>query len=172
MLRFRIEETTWMEMSASMRRRQLAPALLLALLGFSCGGGGTSSSMPTAPVPAPPAPVPPTVANLAGTWSGTLESSNFSTRVISLEAFQSAGNCVDGAWATEPREWAGAISGFTSVGSFSGSISFEGPSGCGGAGTISGDVSVDTLTWTSTGFSAGNCPQGTPQSVVVKLRRQ
>jgi hypothetical protein len=150
------------------------PALFLAVaLIFSCSGGGTTSSQPNPPAPTPPNPLPASVANLAGKWSGSLESSNLATRTISAEMIQSAINCVDGAWATDPPEWAGAISGLTATGSFSGLISFEGTSGCTGVANISGDVGADSLIWTSTGFSANNnCTQGTPQVVVIRLQRQ
>jgi hypothetical protein len=146
------------------------PALLCgAVMTFSCSGGTTSSQ---GNPPTPLNPLPTNVANLAGKWVGTLESSNFSTRTISLDAVQGSVNCVDGAWASVPAEWAGAISGLTGTGSFSGLMSFEGPSGCSGVANIAGDVGDDTLTWSSTGFTASNCTQGTPQSVVLKLKRQ
>jgi hypothetical protein len=107
---------------------------------------------------------------MEGTWSGTLESSNFPTRSISLMVFQ-AGNCVDGAWTTVPPDWAGAISGYAGTASFAGSISFEGAPGCTAAATVSGDVAADKMTLTTGGFPSGNCPQGTPQAVVIRLQR-
>jgi hypothetical protein len=160
----------------SVRRRAIGGFVLAAAISVSgCG----SASRPDVSVPSTPAPVPSPspapsqeVASLAGQWLGTLESSNFAPRTISLEAFQTAINCVDGAWASVPQEWAGAISGLTGVGSFSGFMSFEGSGGCTGIASVSGDVGVDSLTWTSTGFTAGKCPQGTPQSVVIRMRRR
>jgi hypothetical protein len=113
-------------------------------------------------------------ANVAGNWTGSLQSDNFPSRTISVLAFQS-GTCVDGAWNTEPGEWVGAISGYADVGSFSGSISFQrpadGPGKCGGIGTFSGEVGENTIRWTSTGFT-GECAGGFPQSVTITLKRQ
>jgi hypothetical protein len=133
----------------------------------------SSPSTPSPPAPTPgPAAVAP--ANVAGNWTGTLQSDNFAPRTISILAFQS-GNCVDGAWKTDPAEWVGAISGFADVGSFSGSISFQrpadGPGKCGGIGTFSGEVSENTIRWTSTGFT-GECAGGFPQAVTITLKRQ
>jgi hypothetical protein len=149
----------------------------MALLGYGCGG--TSSPAPTMPSPSPggqpnPSPGPTTPANVAGNWTGTLESPGFVTRTITVLAFQ-GGTCVDGAWRTEPAEWVGAISGYADVGSFSGSISFQrpadGPGKCGGVAMVSGEVGENTLRWTSAGFT-GDCQGGLPQSVTITLRRQ
>src|SRR5262249_47398590 len=96
--------------------------LLAAVLAATCSG--ESSARPAAPAPAaaaapvPPAPSEP--ANVAGTWTGTLEATGLAPRRITILAFQ-GGTCVDGAWRTEPAEWVGAISGYADVGSFSGS---------------------------------------------------
>jgi len=126
------------------------------------------------PAPNPPTPTPAGPANVAGTWIGTLESSDFAPRTISILAFQ-GGNCVDGAWKTEPPEWVGAVSGFADVASFSGSVSIErpadGPGKCAGIATFSGAVGSDTIKWTSPGFT-GACAGGLPQSVTLTLRRQ
>jgi hypothetical protein len=156
-----------------------ATCLVLAVLALGCGGGD-SSSMPTSPLPSPtptptPTPTPPMApANVGGNWTGTLESSGFATRNISIVAFQ-GGTCVDGAWNTNPAEWVGAISGVADVGSFSGSVSFErpadGPGKCGGIATFSGEVGADTIKWTSPGFT-GSCAGGLPQAVTITLRRQ
>ncbi len=160
-----------------------ATCLVIAVLALGCGGGGSSSSTPVSPSPTPtptptptpnPTPAPAVPANVAGNWAGTLESSGFATRNISIVAFQ-GGTCVDGAWNTDPPEWVGAISGFADVASFSGSVSFErpadGPGKCGGIATFSGEVGADTIKWTSPGFT-GSCAGGLPQAVTITLRRQ
>jgi hypothetical protein len=110
--------------------------------------------------------------NVAGTWTGTLESSNFAPRTVSFDVVQ-GGSCVDGAWMTSPSEWAGAISGYADTTSFSGSVSIERVADkCTGITNISGDVGTNTLRWTSTGFT-GNCSGGAlPQSVILTLQRQ
>jgi hypothetical protein len=140
--------------------------LLGTLLNLACSGGSSSS-----PSPSPPGPPPAPPASVAGTWTGTLESSNLAPRTISLDVVQ-GGNCVDGAWTTSPPEWDGAISGFAGSASFSGSMSIERPADkCNGIASVSGEVGADTLRWTSTGFT-GTCSGGLPQSVVVTLTRQ
>jgi hypothetical protein len=149
-------------------------AWVLFVVSISCSGGGGTSSGPN-PTPAPSGSPPADVANVAGTWRGTFESSNFATHTITLDVQQIAVNCVDGAWASDPPGWAGAISGLAGTGSFAGAISFEAGSGCNGYASISGEVGASTLTWTSAGFTVGSgsgCPQGIPQSVVLKLQRQ
>jgi hypothetical protein len=172
--------------AASARRHivwALARATCLLAAIFACGGGGDTplSSTPTpmspsppSPSPGPASPSPAAPANVAGNWTGTLESSGFATRTISILAFQ-GGTCVDGAWRTDPPEWSGAISGFADVSSFSGSVSFErpadGPGKCAGIATFSGAVGTDAIRWTSEGFT-GTCAGGLPQSVTMILRRQ
>ena len=155
---------------------------LAAAICLNCSGGTSSQPAPTlspapgapSPTPTVDAPTPAVPADVAGKWIGTIESANFATRTISALAFQS-GTCVDGAWGTEPKEWAGAISGDAGVKSFTGSISFErpadGPGKCGGIATFSGEVGADTIRWTSTGFT-GECAGGFPQAVTITLRRQ
>jgi hypothetical protein len=158
-----------------------ATCLIAAIFTCGCGGDTPLSSTPTpmspsppSPSPGPASPSPAAPANVAGNWTGTLESSGFATRTISILAFQ-GGTCVDGAWRTDPPEWSGAISGFADVSSFSGSVSFErpadGPGKCAGIATFSGAVGTDTIRWTSEGFT-GTCAGGLPQSVTMILRRQ
>jgi hypothetical protein len=140
-------------------------ALVLAAASFGCTSAAPSPS---------PAPLPSPVVKIAGTWSGTLESENFSTRTITMTVVQ-GGNCVDGVWTSGASDWTGAISGFAGADSFSGQISFEAvtESGrCTGVGDTSGQVGTDTLRWTSTGFTAvGQCSGTLPKTIVISLRR-
>ncbi len=81
------------------------------------------------------------------------------------------------AWGTVPSEWAGAISGYAGVDSFSGLMSFEGsgPAGrCTATGALAGRVDEKTMTfeWTAPGGNLGTCAGVFPQSAVVRLRRQ
>jgi hypothetical protein len=110
---------------------------------------------------------------MAGRWVGTLESTNFTTRVISMEIFQT-GDCVDGGWTSQPDEWAGALSGLADVGAFEGIVSLERSSGgtrCSGIAIVSGEVRRDSITLRGSGFS-GQCPGGMPQNVAIVLRKQ
>jgi hypothetical protein len=149
--------------------------LAIALLGCGCGSTVTPAA-PTNPshTPEPVRPVPTNPVNMAGNWTGTLESSRFAPRTITVLIFQT-GACVDGAWKTDPEEWVGAVSGYADVASFSGSVSFQRPGDgvgrCSGVGTFSGEVGADTIRWTSTGFT-GDCAGGLPDTVTMTLRRQ
>jgi hypothetical protein len=140
---------------------------LIALLGTACGSSTPSSG------PGPTAPGGP-FADLSGTWTGTFESVNFSTRNITLTVVQS-GNCVDGAWINSGSDWHGAISGVATADSFSGFLSFErsasGGGQCDATGAVSGPAgstmrfTVDSLT------PVGNCSGDLPKGVIVTLHR-
>jgi len=147
-------------------------AAVAAALVFQAGCGSSSaSSTPTGPAPGPGG-----FANVAGTWTGTFQSSRLAARTITLTAVQ-GGNCVDGAWLSTPAEWSGAISGFADATSFSGQISFERTESggrCVAIGDVSGEVGADTLQWTSSGLTltgGKNCTDP-PQALVITLRRQ
>jgi hypothetical protein len=108
--------------------------------------------------------------NVAGTWTGTLES-ELGTQTITLTVVQLA-NCVDGTWISGGQDSRGAISGFADASSFSGQLSFE-RGRCSAIGTVSGAVGSDTLRWTGTGLKPiGPCSEPLPQSIVVTMRRQ
>ena len=150
-----------------MRVGAIGSALVIAVAAFGC-----SSSSPSTPSAAPP---PGPVVNIAGTWSGTLESDNLPTRTITMTVVQ-GGSCVDGAWTTGGSEWTGAISGYAGADSFSGQISIEavtdGGARCTGVTDTSGPVGTDTLRWTSTGFTAaGSCSGALPETIVLSLQR-
>src|SRR5215831_2845168 len=97
--------------------RRFVSWLVVVVAASACG---SSTSSPTTPSTNGGGPV----VNLAGVWTGTLESSNFPTRTVTLTVVQ-GGSCVDGAWNSSTSDWTGAISGFAATDSFSGQISFE-----------------------------------------------
>ena len=115
--------------------------------------------------------------NVAGNWSGTLESSSFPTKTIAARFFQEV-DCVDGTWNTtssEPR-WVGGISAFAVPGALDGNMSFEFTvSGklCSGVGILKGTATdnLASLTWTLTGYNTENCTSGVPSQMMVKLQR-
>jgi hypothetical protein len=114
--------------------------------------------------------------NIAGTWSGTFESANFSVHRVTMTVYQ-AYNCVDGVWTTSTSDWTGAISGYAGADSFSGQISFErlaeGGGKCTAVGDITGQADSGALRWTSNNFKPiGSCSGDVPQSVVLTLQRQ
>ncbi len=142
-------------------------ALLAALiLSNACSQGPD-----TAPSPGPSSGP---FVNIAGEWTGTLESANLAARVVTLTAVQ-AGNCVDGVWQDESG-WSGAISGFAGATGYDGQISLErsDASGrCTAVATVSGQVTDRQLRWAGTGFTAiGACAGSLPESIVLTLLRR
>jgi hypothetical protein len=113
---------------------------------------------------------------MAGNWTGTVKSSNFPTRNITLVVSQ-GDSCVDGEWHDATLDWKGAISGFASADSFSGQLSFErtdaGGGKCQAAANISGPVG-DVMKLAAGDLSSppGSCTGDLPQALVLTLTRQ
>jgi hypothetical protein len=121
--------------------------------------------------PSGPSGVPADVVNIAGTWVGTLESSNLGPQSVTLTVVQST-NCVDGSWRTAAQDSRGSISGFAAKDSFTGQLSLE-RGQCALIADITGQVGADTLRWTSTAVRPfGPCVDPLPESIVLSLRRQ
>ena len=115
-------------------------------VGFNSRFGRPSNST-TAPSPPGQQP-PPAVSfvNMAGSGSGTLESSTHQTRTITMTVVQGRelrGWCVD----DTQDHWMGAISGYAAADSFSGEISIATVNDlgerCTGVGTTSGPVDAE-----------------------------
>jgi hypothetical protein len=155
-------------------RRPLVPALLLLLLQLGCGAA--PPTIPTGTIGPPVTPTEP-LANLAGTWTGTVESANFPTRSITLVVVQAL-NCVDGFWQDASGDWKGSISGFAAADSFSGQISLErtanGGGRCQASANVNGPAGGDSFRWTAEALSAppGNCTGDLPQGLTLSVRRQ
>jgi hypothetical protein len=148
-------------------------SLLSALLASACGSSASSETT-VAPSPTPPT-LSLTYVNMAGTWTGSLSSSNYATRSVSMTVAQTF-NCVDGAWSGSPSEWTGAISGFALETGYTGQISIElalnSGERCRGVGDVSGPVGAADLEWTLDGFSVvGRCSEALPRNVVIRLHR-
>src|SRR5262245_3806407 len=146
--------------------RRLAASLAICAL-VNCGGNGPST--PTSPPAADP-----TIANVAGTWTGSIEPSAFASRPISAILTQIGVDCVDGAWRTSESELLGAIRGFAPPNnSFGGVLSVEGSTdGTGpwpGVFRVTGSASAIGIKWTW--VNDGNCPGGVEQTVTFKLQR-
>lgn len=146
--------------------------LVITLLTAGCSSGGSGDDPPpthSGPTAPPPGPVEPSV-NIAGNWTGTLES-NLGSQAISMVVVQLA-NCVDGTWTSSGQSSRGAISGFAGTDSFAGQLSFE-RGQCSAIGTVAGEVGADTLRWTGSDLKPiGPCSEPLPQSIVVTMRRQ
>src|SRR5262245_10949957 len=154
-----------------MRGAQSAIAVLL-LLSLGCGSAPITAPSPP-PVTGPPVTPTDPVVNLAGNWTGTVESANFPARTIVLVVVQAL-NCVDGEWKDASGDWKGAISGFASADGFSGQISFErsadGGGRCQASGRIAGKVAGDTFRWTADPLSApGTCTGDLPQGLTLSV---
>ena len=146
--------------------------LVVTVVTAGCSSSGSSTEPPpthTGPTAPPPGPVEPSV-NIAGNWTGTLES-NLGSQAISMTVVQLA-NCVDGTWSGSGQNSRGAISGFAGTDSFTGQLSFE-RGQCSAIGMVTGEVGADTLRWTSSDMKPiGPCSDPLPQSIVVTMRRQ
>jgi hypothetical protein len=151
--------------------------ILLSVIAAACITSGCRSTTSSSSIPGsgPTTPTGP-IADLAGTWIGTLESANVSTMTISLNVVQS-GNCVDGAWISSSGDWKGAISGVATADAFGGYISFERPDNgagaCNATGSVSGPASQGTFTMTVSGLTpVGGCTGDLPARILMTLHRQ
>jgi len=147
----------------------VATLAVSAMLNVGCGNSSTST-----PPPAPTQPTDPSIPNLSGAWTGTIESAALATREISAQIVQTGVDCVDGAWKTTATEMNGAISGFAqSSSSFSGFLSVEGtPNGSGlclGVFRVTGSATSTGIKWTW--VNDGNCAGGIQQTVTFKLHK-
>ena len=155
-------------------RRSMVALIVAALavgatLNVGCGSGSPSTTSP-----APTQPTDPSIPNLTGAWTGTIESPAFPTRDISAQIVQTGVDCVDGAWRTTVTEMSGAISGFAQASStFSGFLSVEGtPNGSGlclGVFRVTGSATPTGIKWTW--VNDGNCAGGIQQTVTFKLHK-
>jgi len=154
------------------------PRLRVAIVALVCtilAGCGSTSTMAPSSSPQPPPAV--SFVNMAGSWTGTLETANLETRAIDMTIVQDAA-CVDGVWASVPAGWTGAISGYAAADSFSGQISMEVFDNlgqrCSGVGDTNGPVDTTKIRLTSEGtFSAViRCNSILARSLVLTLHRK
>jgi hypothetical protein len=155
-------------------RRRYSAAIVLVLSALANGCGGSGDGSPTSPNPVPTGPgVPADVADINGTWVGTLES-NLGIQQITLTVVQFA-NCVDGTYRSTSSNLRGAISGFAAKDSYAGLVSLE-QGACMGVVNVTGPVEGGTLTWTGGAVTpsagSGACSDPLPQSITLSLRRQ
>ena len=113
---------------------------------------------------------------IAGDWSGTFESPNFSARPISFTIVQST-FCIDGAWKDTANQWTGALSGVATSTAFSGQVSVEHKAQdgtlCTAVATIEGPMAEKSLEWTVGAFSPTPlCPGVLPLSGVMRLQKK
>jgi len=130
-------------------RRILVVMSLLALA--SCGSNS---------------PTKPSFPSVAGTWTGTLTSSNFSTMTVQLELKQ-AEDVITGTWSAAAADWKGTIIGtIDTAGIVSGGITISAPpetpggARCTGQSTFGGAVTASLFIGAIGGFTGtcGNLP--------------
>ena len=143
-------------------------ALIVCLVAFvsACGGNST----------APTGVSGTTAMNIAGTWTGTIVSSNNATVQYRMVLTQS-GSDVSGSWDSTSVSWAGDISGAVSGSSFNGQLKFSGTASngtvCTGTATMAGKVTASTMSWTSpSGVVGGSCPAPLPIGLTIDVQRQ
>lgn len=145
---------------------RVALVLCLAVSAAACGSSSTSPSSVSAG----------TTTNIAGTWNGTIASSNNATVQIAMVLAQS-GSDVTGTWNSTTVMWTGQVSGSVNGTSFDGQIKFSGTAAdgtvCTGAASVSGTVSAATMAWTSpSGVVGGSCPAALPVGLKIDAQRQ
>ncbi len=93
-----------------------------------------------------------TTMNIAGTWNGTIASTNNATAQLKMVLTQSGAN-VTGTWDSTSVSWAGQVSGAVNGTSFDGQFKFSGTvtdgTVCTGTANVAGAVSGSTMAWTS-----------------------
>lgn len=118
----------------------------------SCGDSTPSS--PTAPVN-----------SIAGTWTGTLDSTNFAQQGITLSLTQS-GPTIGGTWAAPGISMSGTVTGTLSGSAFTGNLTLTTLDAlgrtCTGTAPATGTLESTALNWLSQGFvsSCGGVPLG------------
>ena len=117
-----------------------------------------------------------TAMNIAGTWNGTIASSNNETMQVTMVLTQS-GSDVSGTWTSTSVSWSGQVSGAVSGSSFDGQFKFSGQATngtvCTGTANIIGPATASTLTLTSAnGVVGGSCPAPLPTGLKIDVLRQ
>jgi hypothetical protein len=145
---------------------RLALVVCSVLIVSACGG---SSTTPTAISAG-------NTTSVAGTWDGTITSSNNASVQVTMVLAQS-GSDVTGTWRSTAVAWSGDITGTVSASTFNGQFKFSGTAAdgtvCTGAAAVSGPVTSSTLTWTSAnGVVGGACPAPLPVGIKIDVQRQ
>jgi hypothetical protein len=144
-------------------------ALILAaiVLMSACGG---SANAPTSTSAA-------TQVNIAGTWTGTIASSNNQTMQYRMVLTQSS-SAVSGTWESSSVSWQGNITGTISGSSFTGQLTFTGTAedgtACNGNASVSGAAGSASMSWTSDTGVVGNtaCPAALPVGIKIDVQKQ
>jgi hypothetical protein len=116
-----------------------------------------------------------TLASVAGQWSGSLESSNYPSRPVSMTLSQMTRD-VAGTWAEQPSGSGGSVTGNVDTAGIVGTITFRINQSATCSGRFSGPATgtPSTLTLTMAEGFTGNCnlPGDNPQAVRFVLQRR
>jgi len=140
---------------------------ILAAIVFVSACGGSS--------PAPTSAS--TTVNIAGTWMGTIASSNDQTMQYRMVLTQSS-SAVSGTWDSSSVSWQGNITGTISGSSFAGQLTFSGMADdgtiCNGNASITGPTGSSSMAWTSDTGVVGNtaCPAPLPVGIKIDVQKQ
>jgi len=143
-------------------------ALLVCVVACvsACGGNSVSPSGASGSA----------ATNIAGTWNGTVVSSNNSDQQLTMVLTQS-GSDVSGNWNSTSVNWNGQVSGTVNSSTFSGKITFSGTASngtvCTGTADVAGPATTSTMSWTSAnGVVGGSCPAPLPVGLKIDLQKQ
>ena len=114
--------------------------------------------------------------DLAGTWGGTIASSNNSTEQVTLLLTQSGAD-VRGTWASTSVSWSGQVTATLNGSTVDGQITFAGTAAsgtvCNGSAAVTGTANTSAMTLTSaTGVVGATCPAPLPVGITIDVRRQ
>ena len=145
--------------------RVLCPLIVVALFAGGCGESSTAATNVGA-----------ASAAVAGGWSGTFETTTYSTVPIVMDLTQ-VGATVTGTWATTGGTLRpfGSVNGTVDLTTFSGTMTFKYTDGPTCSAAFSGPASGVTLNWSSAGFTTGDCglsDPGNPMTVRLVLQRR
>jgi hypothetical protein len=142
--------------------------ILVAIVLVSACGGSTNAPTSTSAA---------TQANIAGTWTGTMASSNNQTMQYRMVLAQSS-SAVSGTWDSSSVSWQGNITGTVSGSSFTGQLTFAGTAAdgtvCNGNASVSGAAGSSSMSWTSDAgvVSSTNCPASLPVGIKIDVQKQ
>jgi hypothetical protein len=168
----RLRSTVTIVSPAISRRKNEEEAMRIALVVFvvtcvsACGGSSVAPSEVSIG----------TATNIAGTWNGTIVSSNNATAQVRMVLTQS-GSDVSGTWNSTSVSWEGQISGAVSGSSFTGQLKFSGTvtdgTVCTGTANVVGSATASTMAWTSaSGVVGGSCTAALPTGLKIDVQRQ
>ena len=145
---------------------RFAVILAVTISCAACAGNSTAPSSVSAG----------TTMNVAGTWDGTIASSNNSTEQVRLLLTQT-GSDVRGTWASTSVSWSGQVTATMNGSAVDGQVTFSGTAAngtvCNGSAAITGTANDTTMRLTSAaGVVGAACPAPLPVGITIDVRRQ